>query len=112
MNRNTEQLLADTETLGFAIRVCPHCQQATLEFLDGTQSCHCTNRDCAAWMVTLPVEQFITLTPGQLATYAGCRRSLQALDTDQEMFDDKVNEIMARLEARKAARNSGEKLFS
>lgn len=112
MNAVTEQLLNDIDGLKDTLRgVCPHCGNATLEFVTGTHSCHCTHSDCAAWYVTLEVSAFITLTPEKLATYASSRRSLEALDTDQDMFDAKVEAIMQRAAEMKAARERGEQVF-
>ena len=111
MNSHTEQLLSNIDSLKDTLRgICPHCSQDTLEFVTGTQSCHCTNDTCAAWYVTLDVAAFLTLTPEKLATYAGSRKSLKGLDSAQSLFEDKVEAIMRRAEAMKAARD--EKRYS
>lgn len=101
----------NNNTLRMALRnVCVHCGEETLRWVTDT-SVDCVNPNCAAWYVTLEVSAFITLTPEKLATYAESRRSLEALDTDQDMFDAKVEAIMQRAAEMKAARARGEQVY-
>jgi hypothetical protein len=109
--KSATELLNDMATLQYTLRnVCPHCGEATLRWVTDT-SVDCVNPACPAEFVTLPVEQFITLTPAQLATYESARRSLRTLDADQETFDNRIESIKAAAAKRAAARARGERCF-
>ncbi len=111
MNTDTKQLLYDVASLKDAMHgICPHCQEQTLRFIEGTDACDCTNPGCPAYAVTLTVEQFITLTPAKLAEYQTGKSVRDAMDKQHEVFEDHVEAIMRRAEEMKTARN--EKRYS
>lgn len=109
--KTARELVNELDTLQMALRnVCPHCQQTTLRWVTD-QSVDCVNPNCTAEYVTLPVEQFITLTPAQLATYEQARESLRAMDADQELFNNRLESIKAAAAKRAAARERGERVY-
>lgn len=92
------------------INTCPHCQQETLRFITDT-SCHCINRYCNGFMVTLPVDQFLSLTPAQLESYQRGQTNSVALDDEQAEFEKRVAEIAAAAAKRQAARDAGVQIY-
>ena len=106
MNTDTKQLLYDVAALKDAMHgICPHCQQTTLRFIEGTDACDCTNPECPAYAVTLTVEDFITLTPEKLAAFQTGKSDRDAMDKWHEVYEDHVEVIMRRAEAMRAARD-------
>lgn len=89
---------------------CPHCQQETIAYITAT-SCHCTNRLCNGFYVTLPEAEFMALTPAQLESYQTGRSERVQMDIDQELFELRMAQLQRDLAARQAARVAGERVY-
>jgi hypothetical protein len=109
--KSAKQLLNEMNELQSALRqVCPHCQHDTLRFITDT-SAHCINKECGAFMVTLPIEQFMTLTSEQLESYQRGQTNSRNLDNEQIEFEKRTAEIAAAAAKRQAARDAGVKVY-
>lgn len=90
--------------------ICPHCQQDTLRFITDT-SAHCINRHCNGFMVTLPIDQFLALTPSQLESYQRGQTNSRDLDSVIVEHEKRTAEIVAAAAKRQAARDAGVQIF-
>lgn len=109
--KSAKELLSDMATMQMALRqTCPHCQQTTLRFITD-DTCHCINPQCGAYMLTMNVDQFITMTPEKVSSYANCKRSTDSLEDGQREFEKREAEIKAAAAKRAECRARGEKCF-
>lgn len=93
---------------------CPHCQQDTLVTISSGDdpSGHCTNRACNGYFVTLPMSQFMALTPAQLASYQCGEQHSREHDPAQAAFESHLEAMMQQIAQRQAARSAGERLYA